>query len=87
MMFGNIDAKKKNYIKHFIESFAANEAAMEPYKEQKRELRKEYQDNSWLTKDEIWYVIKAFRLYQKQCDTDDLAKISEEMEAIFGPHV
>lgn len=86
-MFGNLDAKKKNLIKHFIESFAANEAAMEPYKEQKRELRKEYKENGWLSKDEIWYVIKAFRLYQRQCDTDDLTKISEEMEAIFGPHV
>lgn len=84
-MFGNIDAKKKQYIKNFIEQFAANEAAMEPYKEQKRELRKEYQDNSWLTKDELWYVIKAFRLYQKRCDTDDLKKVSEQMESIFGP--
>ena len=37
----------------YIRSMKTIEDAMEPYKEQKRELREEYKEQGWLTKDEI----------------------------------
>ena len=57
---------------------------MEPYKEQKKELRKEYIEQGWLTKDEIWSAIKAYRLYEKGADMDDLNDMFEAVEKQFG---
>ena len=45
---------------------------MEPYKDQRRELRKEYQDNGWLSRDEIRVAVKAYRLMRSGDDLDDL---------------
>ena len=56
--------RKEEHISDYIESLKAIEEAMEPYKEQKRELKKEYVDNDWLTKEEISlsivYLIPCF---------------------------
>ena len=46
------DKDKETHMKEYITSIKALEDAMEPFKEQKRELRKEYDDNGWLNKDE-----------------------------------
>ena len=56
--------EKKRYVKEYIRSLKAIEEAMEPYKEQKRDLRKEFRDNSWLNTDEIRAAVKAYRLFQ-----------------------
>ena len=59
-------------IVEYIKSIKALEDAMEPFKEQRRELRKEYQDNGWLTREEIRVAIKAYRLMRSGDDLDDL---------------
>jgi len=82
----NSDAEvaKEQYVINYLKSMLALEEAMEPYKEQKKDLRTEYIDNAWLTKDEIWSAVKAFRLYKKAADMDDLNDMFDIIEKQFG---
>ena len=78
------EEKKENYVINYLKSILAVEQAIEPFKEQKRELRKEYIQNGWLTKDDIWAAVKAYRLYEKGADMDDLNDIFDVIERKFG---
>ena len=64
--------RKEEHISDYIESLKAIEEAMEPYKEQKRELKKEYVDNDWLTKEEISLSTRALRLLKDNVDIGEL---------------
>tara|TARA_R110002074_G_scaffold26048_2_gene76940 strand:+ start:1333 stop:1629 length:297 start_codon:yes stop_codon:yes gene_type:complete len=78
------EVSKDQYVIDYLKSLIALEEAMEPYKEQKRELRGEYIENNWLTKDDIWAAVKAFRLYKATADMDDLNDMFELIEKQFG---
>jgi len=80
----NEETTKEQYVVSYLKSLIAIEQAIEPYKEQKKELRKEYIDNSWLTRQDIWSAIKAFRLYEQEADMDDLNDMFETVEQQFG---
>ena len=54
--------EKEQKMVEYIRSLRELEDAMEPYKEQKRELKKEFLDADWLTKEEISMTVKAYRL-------------------------
>ena len=75
---------KEVYVINYLKSLLAIEQAMEPYKEQKKDLRKEYTENGWLTRQDIWSAIKAFRLYEQNADMDDLNDMFEAVEKQFG---
>tara|TARA_B100001123_G_scaffold261170_1_gene290959 strand:- start:349 stop:639 length:291 start_codon:yes stop_codon:yes gene_type:complete len=75
---------KEQLVVNYIKSMLALEQAMEPFKEQKKELRSEYIEQGWLTKDEIWSAVKAYRLYEKGADMDDLNDMFEAVEKQFG---
>lgn len=68
----NEETTKEQYVINYLKSMVALEEAMEPFKEQKKELRTEYVENGWLTKDDIWSAVKAFRLYRQAADLDEL---------------
>ena len=68
----NTYEEKKRFVKEYIRSLKAIEEAMEPYKEQKRDLRKEFRDNSWLNTDEIRAAVKAYRLFQGNFNIDEI---------------
>jgi uncharacterized protein YacL (UPF0231 family) len=55
------------------------EEAMEPYKEQKRELRQEYKENGWLSKEEISMAVKAYRLLKDETDLEQLMDFYETL--------
>ena len=78
------ETSKETYVINYLKSLLAVEQAMEPYKEQKKELRKEYIENGWLTRQDIWSAIKAFRLYEQDADMDDLNDMFETVEQQFG---
>ena len=59
----------------YIRSLNAIEEAMEPYKEQKRELRKEYKEQEWLSKEEISMAVKAYRMMKTEVDIDQFTKV------------
>ena len=60
------EQEKAKYIDSYIKSVAAIEDAMEPYKAQKRDLRAEYDEQGWLSKDEQKMAIRAWRMVQKE---------------------
>ena len=68
----------------YLKSMIAIEKAMEPFKEQKKDLRKNYMENGWLTRQDIWNAVKALRLYQQNADMDDLNDMFETVEQQFG---
>jgi len=78
------EEERDQYVVKYIKSMLAIEEAIEPYKEQKKDLRKEYIENGWLTKDDIWAAVKAFRLYEKGADMDDLNEMFSAIEKKFG---
>ena len=71
---------KDTHMKEYIKSVKALEDAMEPYKEQKRELRKEYDENGWLNKDEQRLIIKAYRLLKEDIDIGQLIDMYETLK-------
>ena len=68
------DLTTQDYIVEYIKSLKAIEDEMEPYKEHKRDLRANYANNGWLTKDEMRQAVRAFRMIAKG---DDIEQFSE----------
>ena len=75
------DKDKETHMKEYITSVKALEDAMEPFKEQKRALRKEYDDNGWLHKDEQRMVVRAYRLLK---DDIDIGELIDMYDALRG---
>ena len=70
---------KEEHISDYIESLKAIEEAMEPYKEQKRELKKEYLEKKWLSKEDISLSVRALRLLK---DKVDIAALLDMYDAL-----
>jgi hypothetical protein len=56
---------KDEYIKDLVASIAALEQAIQPFKDQKADIKKNYAENGWLSKDEIKYIMKAYNFAKK----------------------
>ena len=78
------EESKEHYVVNYLKSMIALEEAMEPYKEQKKELRTEFIENGWLTKEDIWSAVKALRMYQKSADLDAVNEMFDIIEKKFG---
>ena len=72
---------KEEKMVEYVRSLKALEDAMEPFKEQKRELRKEYDDNGWLNKEEQRMVTRAYRLLK---DDIDIGELIDMYDALRG---
>ena len=72
-------AQKEEYITKYIKSMVAVEEEMEPYKEHKRELKKNYIEKGWLTKEEISLAVKAYRLMKDDIDMEQLMDFYERV--------
>ena len=75
-----IDKEKEHHMADYIASMKAIEDAMEPYKEQKRELKSEYIENGWLTKEDISLTVKAYRLLKDDVDISALIDVYENLK-------
>ena len=64
-------SEKERYVLEYIRSLNAIEECMEPYKEQKREMRKEFRSNGWLSTDEIRTAVKAYRFMKSELNVDE----------------
>jgi len=87
-MFGNESAiveevrdEKTEKMIEYIKSLKAIEDAIEPYAEQKRELRKDFKEQGWLTKEEISMTVKAYRMMKKDVDIDQFVSIFESISS------
>ena len=59
----------------YLRSMKAIEDAIEPYKEQKRELREDYKQQGWLTKEEISMAVRAYRMMKNDVDIDQFVNV------------
>lgn len=59
-----------NYLKEYIEVLNS----ITPLKEHLRELKAQYVDKNWLSKEDLKTGIKAFKLMQEEIDFDNLEK-------------
>ncbi len=66
------ESEKERRIGDYIRSLKTIEDAMEPYKEQKRDLRKNYNENGWLSSEEQRMAVKAYRLLKDDVDLEQL---------------
>ena len=71
---------KEQHMADYITSMKALEDAMEPFKEQKRELKGEYIENGWLTKEDISLTVKAYRLLKDDVDIGALIDIYDSLK-------
>ncbi len=71
---------KEQHMADYIKSMKALEDAMEPYKEQKRELKADYVDSGWLTKEDISLTVRAYRLLKNDVDIEALIDIYENLK-------
>ena len=71
---------KEQHQADYIASMKALEDAMEPFKEQKRELKANYVENGWLSKEEISLTVKAYRLLKDEVDIGALIDIYEALK-------
>ena len=76
------DAKtKEEHMADYLESMKAIEEAMEPYKDQKRELKANYVENGWLSKQDISLAVKAYRLAKDDTDMSALIDMVESLKS------
>ena len=71
---------KEEHIKNYLKDLVETEAAMDPFKEHKRDVRKSYIDNEWLSKDEIWAAVKAYRMVKDDKDIDALVEAYDQVK-------
>ena len=72
------DEKTEKMIE-YIKSLKAIEEAIEPYAEQKRELRKDFKEQGWLTKEEISMTVKAYRMMTNDVDIEQFVNIFDSL--------
>jgi len=70
---------KKTYAASFVKSLKELDDAIKVYAEQRKELRQEYVSNKWLTKSDIKYIMKAYRLAKDQTDMEELDKVYSDL--------
>ena len=57
---------------------------MEPFKENRRDLRKNYVENGWLSKDEMKQAVRAYRMLQQDEDFSTLQDIYDRLRTSLG---
>jgi len=82
---GNTASSKEQHVINYVKSIDALEQAIEPFAEQKRDLRKEYLEEGYLTRDEIWAAVKAYRIYKKSGGMTELTDMYALLEKELGP--
>ena len=79
------DEKTEKMIE-YIKNLKTIEEAIEPYAEQKRELRKDFKQQGWLTGDEISMTDKAYRMMKSGDDFDQFSNIYEKLAKEYSLH-
>ena len=74
---------KQEHISDYIDGLKAIEECMEPYKNQKRDLKSEYLEKKWLSKEDISLSVRALRLLK---DKVDIPALMDMYLALRGEH-
>ena len=62
----------EEHIINYIKALNMIEQAIEPYREHKLALKKNYDENKWLSRKEQSAILKAYRMIQKEEDPQDI---------------
>jgi predicted nucleic acid-binding protein len=79
----NVILSKEEHIKNYLKDLVATEEAMEPFKEHKRDIRKSYIEEGYLTKEEIWAAVKAYRMIKGEKDMDALIEAYDQVKKMI----
>ena len=79
MISENQVISKEESVVKFITAFKAIEDEMEPFKEHKRDLKRSYIENGWLSKEEISYAVKAYRMLKSDLDYEAFENIYSKL--------
>lgn len=71
------DPEKTKRIENLIKSLREIDTFIEPFQEQRKDLRKSYVENGWLTKEEFNLAKKAYNAIKNKVDIDDLSTFVE----------
>ncbi len=74
----------EEYMVDFIKTFVAIEDAMEPFKDQRRDLRENYHENGWLTKEEMRLAVRAYRLLKQDANIDTLTDYFRKLQGVVS---
>ena len=77
------EKKKKSteeYMVEFLKYFRAIEDAMEPFKDQRKDLRENFHENGWLSKEEMRLAVKAYRFMKQDTDIDQLKSVISKLK-------
>jgi len=69
---------------NFIKAFHENEMAIKPYKDFRSDLKRNYVDNGWLSREELSTAVKVYRFLKADVDMDQFHSVYTEMEKKFG---
>ena len=78
------DLTTKEYVVEYIKALETIENEMDPYKEHKRDLRKNYVQNGWLTKDEMRQAVRAYRMFKKGDSLDQFTEYFDSLSKKLG---
>ena len=79
-----MEKEKRQKFAEYVQSIAAIEECMKPYRDQRKELRRNFIENRWLSREEASLAVKAFRMWEQQIDFEDLTAIYESIETSFA---
>ena len=74
---------REEHIANYVRNVATIEEAIQPFKDQMKDLRKEYVDNAWLTKEDIKMAVKAYRLSRAKVSMDELVESHNTLVSKF----
>ena len=75
------DTDTKTKMIEYIRILKSIEDEMEPYKEAKRELRQDFRNNGWLTKEQISNITRAYRMLKAN---EDIEEFVDAYNALTG---
>ena len=79
-----MEKEKRQKFAEYVQSIAAIEECMKPYRDQRKDLRRNFIENRWLSREEASLAVKAFRMWEQQIDFEDLTAIYESIEMSFA---
>jgi hypothetical protein len=63
---------KEEHAVNFAKILAEIDRSMEPFKEHRSDLKKSYQENHWLSKEEQTAIARAYRALKKDEDIEEI---------------
>ena len=71
---------KEERMADLLRSVKLLQSEMEPFREQLKDLKRNYVENSWLTKEDISMLLRAWRLVREDVDIDELVKTVKQIQ-------